>query len=274
MDDLGQRADFRIDSITADTQRSGRSFHLEIEARARNNNVEVYSIEPELTFEFPSGKTLHINHVTVPLGTTEELNSNGTKIQVRADTTLHELERIEEYREGDDFDISLTLHLRGKRGRDDGMGAGTFECEYPVTAAEWSTVLNDLDYHSTRSFEVRLGTDNTRLRDTLATANARLNRAEQLHNEGDYESAVRACRDTIESIEELDNELKTLIDPQKWERFENSMGGFRSGFVGLLSHSQDKTNTHPTLKRDSDLVLGTTKSYLRYVTTAIKEESE
>lgn len=271
MDDLTQRAEFRIDSVAADSQRSGHSFLVELEARAQNNVVELYHIESEVAFQFASNKTLYLNGASVPLRT-DEIRSNGTGLQVRVEPTVQELERIEEYREGEGFDITLQLYLRGRHDRNDEISAGTFECDYSVTGAEWSTVLENLGYHNTRAIEIHLRASNTALRDTLATANARILRAERLHNEGDYESAVRACRDAIESIEEIQKELENLVDTQKWEKFESSMGNFKKGFVGLLCHSTDKTNAHPTLKRDSDFVLGVTKSYLRYISTAIKEE--
>jgi hypothetical protein len=182
------------------------------------------------------------------------------------------LEAIEDLRESGGLLLRADVSLAGTGAKDDEGYSYQERNEYNLQDAVWREMLTEFGYHDTRSFDFDLGVAEAQVRDSLSTAHARVERAQERHDAGDYPSSIRLCRDAIESLSHVEHAAQKIVDDQKWELVEDHMGQFKSGFVGRLSHSEDMTGTEPALRRDSDLVLGITKSFLRFIATAVEEQ--
>ena len=86
----------------------------------------------------------------------------------------------------------------------------SIEAEYAIRAAEWAEILRELSYHNTRTFEIRLDASSAVTRDILHSASAKVDRAQRRHDEGDYGSAIRTCRDAIESFQHIEEKVESL----------------------------------------------------------------
>lgn len=246
---------------------------FQLNLQSQNRSVDVINADAEVQFTFPeTDKTTRLNDVKLPASTLGQVSGSGVRADVICTLGTPELERIEDMRVGGDIEADITAIFHGKQSNQDDLGKGEVRLEYTIRASEWSEILQKFGYHDSRQFTMELGADDVVVRDVLSSVRSKVQRAEQRHNDGDYASSIRACRDAVESLQHIEEEVKKLVDDQKWEKFESNMGEFEKGFLGLLSHSDDRTNVEPPLQRDSDFVLGLTKSYVRYITQTVAED--
>ena len=258
-----------------------------------------HALQPQLTFTFVAATTGRTNYsnvsvdldghldidgdhwklppITPPAGGIGGLTSNDNRFTATLPLTHRVVERIEEVRDGRPLTISLKATVRGenKNGNNQNQGTrGTDTVSRKIYGDEWTTILDELGHHDLRVVDLPLG-GGTETRDLLQTAQAQVTRAEQRFDNGDYKSTMTACREAIESLRHVDETaLKATVGTQKWERFDAQMGTFETKFLGLLSHSEDKTSSKPPLRRDAEFGIIQTKSFLRYFSVALQEESE
>lgn len=272
MSDLQNRIDIDIEDISAARGTTKPRLDVEISAKPSNNTIQIQQISPELTFRSPENDK-HISGPipTVPLAQITELNRQGSTFKVIIEFSRQELDTIEEYREGGDITLELDLWIVGNRN--DNREEGRFELSEDLIDGQWTRILKAFDYHDRRDVALDLGVDNPRIRDRLATAHGKIERAQQKHDTGDYPSAVTECRRAIEALRSIE-ETSDVLHERKYDDFDAIMGKFETGFAGGLAHAEERTEITPALRRDSEFALNLTKACARYISTALKEEGE
>lgn len=248
-------------------------FEFEARSSGRRKRYRVISASAQIEVGFEGVKKVSIENTQIePTDIGEIDHQMANPISVAYFPSHRALDTIEEYRRGGGLTVEFSIKFTAYDSHDEETKFERFKGSYSVEPHEWASLLEDLDYHDVSTFEIDLGGKDARTRDVLSSVSGKLTRAKRRHDEGDYESAIRACRDAIESLRHIDERVKETLDTQKWERFDESLGSFETGFVGLLCHSEDMTNAEPPLKRDSDFVLAMTQSYFRFISTVIEEE--
>lgn len=265
-----------IDLVSVEADATGLVPRLllrfEAEASGRND-YQVHGWEFAASVEFEeSGETRDLPTPKLEPLPPRSISRSGNVFEAYIEFEQSHLEEIEELRESGGMVLRTDVSIAGLGGQDDEGYSYQKRNEYTIQDAIWREMLTEFRYHDTRSFDFDLGVTDARVRDSLSTAHARLERAQERHDAGDYPSSIRLCRDAIESLSHVEHAAQDVVDGQKWELIEDHMGQFKSGFIGRLSHSEDMTGTEPALRRDSDLVLGITKSFLRFIATAVEEQ--
>lgn len=199
--------------------------------------------------------------------------SSTTSLQGTVDLDYTALERIEELRDGKDLALKTDILFSGYPHKSDELEKGRFNCSMELIPARWSEILDEIGYHDNRISELDLGLETPVTRDTLAAANANVEQAQEKHDYGDYPGSIVECRHAVERLSSLTGDLDGVLDERKKDELESILGKFEKGFLGGLSHSEEKTNVETALRRDSDFAIGITKTALRYVGTVFEEES-
>jgi hypothetical protein len=269
MSDLPNRVDLNIKDISPAHGTTRPRLDVEVSANPSNNNIVIQQISPSLTFQFPkNNKHIEGPIPTVPLAQTSEFERRGSTFKLYIEFSRHELDTIEEYREGGDIELELNLWIVGNRN--DNREEGRFELSEELIDGEWTRILDAFDYHDKRDVELNLDVENPRIRDRLITAHGKIERAQQKHDTGDYPSAVTECRRAIEALRSIE-ETSDVLHERKYDDLDDIMGKFEKGFAGGLAHAEEKTNITPALRRDSEFALNLTKACARYISTALEE---
>ncbi|WP_154020396.1 hypothetical protein [Halorubrum halophilum] len=236
-----------------------------------NNKISLISSGAEVSVSTASGKRILLPSPAVSLEKTEEIrDSHGFSVDV--EVSYSTLEKIESIREDDKLTFEVDLWMSGSTRRKDEIESAHSSADYSLIPAVWTEVLGGLGYHDTRTATLNLGVSNIRVRDSLDSAHAQIERAQTKHDNGDYQGAIVGCRTAVETLRTLDEDLEGLIDDRKLDELDDILGEVEKGFMGGQAHASEKTNISPPLKRDSDLALGITKSCLRYISTVFDEE--
>ena len=272
MSDLPKRVDLNIEDVSPVHGTTRPRLKVGISANPSNNEIQVHQISPELTFQFPKNNK-HIDGPipTVPLAQISEFERRGSTFKLFIEFSRQELDIIEEYREGGDIELDLNLWVVGERN--DNREEGRFQLSKELIDGEWTRILDAFDYHDKRDIALDLGVENPRIRDRLATAHGKIERAQQKHDTGDYPAAVTECRRAIEALRTIEK-ASDVLHERKYDELENIMGNFETGFAGGLAHAEEKTDITPALRRDSEFALNLTKACARYISTALEEEGE
>lgn len=251
-------------------QYTGPRLDVEIAANASNNSILIQQVSPELTFRFPEIRK-HIDGPipTVPTAQISRFKRRGSTFTLAVELSRRDLDKIEQLREGGDIELELNIWITGVRN--DNREEGRFELSEELIDGEWARVLDVFDYHDKRDVELELSVENPRIRDRLATAHGKIERAQQNHDIGDYPAAVTECRRAIEALRSIE-EVSDVLDERKYGDLDNIMGNFETGFAGGLAHAEEMTDITPALRRDSDFALNVTKACARYISSALEEE--
>lgn len=270
MGDLPNRIDLNIEDVSPAHGTTSPRLDIEISANPSNDNIQVHQISPELRFRFPKNNKHIAGPIpTVPLAQASEFERRGSMFNLFIEFSRQELDTIEEYREGGDIELELELWIVGDRNDD--REEGRFELSEELIDGEWTRILEAFDYHDKRDVELDLGIDNPRIRDRLATAHGKIERAQQKHDTGDYPAAVTECRRAIEALRSIE-ETSDVLHERKYDDLDEIMERFEKGFAGGLTHAEEMTDITPALRRDSEFALNLTKACARYISTALEEE--
>ena len=246
---------------------------VELEGRATGRNdftIRSTQFSASLSFEATDAPR-HLPTVTLRRGLSSISRNGQNDFELFIPIRHTVLERIEELREAGDLTLIIDFELKGE-GKDEDSFRYHETHQHELSSPIWGEILNELGYHDRRGFELDLGTNEAYIQDILSTAYARVDRAQQRHDEGDYPSAIRLCRDALETLQHVEHNAEEAIGGDKWERLDSQISSLRKGFVGGLSHSEDMTGIETARRRDSDLILGLTKSYIRFLSTALNED--
>lgn len=272
MSDLPNRVELNIEDVSPAHGITRPRLDVEISANPSNNNIQVQQISPELTFRFPkTNKHIDGPIPTVPLAKVSKFERHGSIFKIFTEFSRQELDTIEAYREGGDINLELNLWIIGHRN--DNREEGRFELTEELIDGEWTRILDAFDYHDKRDVALDLGVENPRIRDRLATAHGKIERAQQKHDTGDYPAAVTDCRRAIEALRTIE-ETSNVLHERKYDDLDDIMGKFEKGFAGGLAHAEEKTDITPALRRDSEFALNLTKACSRYISTALEEDGE
>lgn len=265
-----------IDLVGIEADNAGIQPRISAKLEAENDDrtdfqIHGWNITASLEFNDDESRSLPSSNIETLPPRSFSRSGGADQFKVFINLNRYQLEKIEEYRHSEDMSLLIDLSVGGVGSDDDGYSYQE-RLSQEIPSAIWREMLSEFNFHNKRRFELDLGVSTAQVRDSLSTAEARINRAQERHDAGDYPSAIRLCRDAIESLEHVDHEIETLVDNQKWNDFESHLGQIKKGFIGTLSHSEDMTGSRPSLKRDSDFVIGITKSFLRYIATVAEEE--
>lgn len=184
------------------------------------------------------------------------------------------LERIEEMRREFEGDLKLSLRFDLVFQKDDGeIIRDKANDDIRIAEYQWRSVLDDLGFHDRRVMELEF-TGDVASKAALENAFADIQQAQRRNNERDYKGAIKQCREAVEDLEHVDEELLTsAFDAKKLDAAETQLETFRKQFLGKFSHSEKKIDIEPALPRDSDFALTITKAFVSYYAKAI-EDSE
>lgn len=268
-----QELNATIDGVTIGDDLLTRALVFEVTLRSSHRQrVNVQQIDPSVTFKFENDERLRAPQTELLTGERVSLANDSRTLKVYLPLPRDQLRRIEDTRETGEVDVTLSLEVVATPSNSDNTGRGTVRVERAIHPGEWSDILDEFGYHDTAAFEMNFAKSSAQVRDHLRTVHAKVNRAERDHDSGDYPDAITNCRRAMESLDSLSEDLEGHVDSRKLNDVDELMGSFISRFLGGLSHSEDRTNITPAMKRDSEFALGITKTCVQYVSTAIEEE--
>jgi len=186
------------------------------------------------------------------------------------------LERIEEMRRdyGEDLELALELEIVAQGNNDADIIRDRDSATVVINEYQWQDILETLHFYEQRVVELSF-TGDPESKAALENAHAKIKNAQQRNDAGDYKGAIQSCRDAIESLEHIDDDLlEAAFDEDRLNAIERQLGQFRKQYLGKFSHSEDKIEMEPALPRDSDFAIGITKSFLQYYAKAIEDLSE
>jgi len=272
MGKIENKVNLAIEDISAAHGTTKPRLNIDLSVAPSNRSFKIHQMFAKVVFRFP-GKNKHLDgpNPIVPVDKYGKVNNSGKVFDLSLGLSSAELDKIERFRDGGDLTIELIVRL-SIQGRNDKDISGTITLSKELMDGKWSRILDDLDYHDTRTVELHVSANNPQIRDKLATIHAKIESAQRKHDLGDYPSAVVYCRRAIEAILALD-EIEGILDEQKHDDLNSVMGNFKS-FTGSLAHAEEQTNIEPAMRRDSEFALGITKSCAMYVSTVIKENDQ
>lgn len=269
---LEQQVEYQITDVDYDSGSAVPTIKLRGELRL-DNRISVISSGAKASVATTSGKRISLPAPTVSIERQDELR-DPHRFRADVEASYSTLEKIEDIRHDDELTFEVDLWISGSTRRSDEIETARLSASYELIPAVWTEVLDGLGYHDTRTATLNLSVPTTRVRDSLDSAHAQIERAQTKHDTGDYQGAIMGCRTAVETLRTLDEELEGLIDERKRDELDDILGEVEKGFMGGQSHASEKTNISPPLKRDSDLALGITKSCLRYISTVFDEEDQ
>ena len=208
---MGDKIDLDIDSVGAAGRTFGSQIEVEFRARARGGHqftVQGGDVEVRLRLE-SRGIAKKVPRTYASLNSLGKVTSNKeSNFKANLDLSPWILEQIEELREGDDITVQAMIQLRGEDARNGGSTAESVKTEYTVRVSEWAEILSELGYHDTRVFDLDLTASSAKTRDVLRNVTAKVDRVQRRHDEGEYDSAIRACRDAIESLQHIEEDVE------------------------------------------------------------------
>lgn len=194
--------------------------------------------------------------------------------------THHGLERIEGMRDAYGRDLNLELDFSILAIRDGDFVFGGGKDSDIIKDRDWEAVLDDLGYHDRRVVEFAV--PETKIGNLLENAHGQLAIAEEHHDAHRYDDALGAVKKALLKMKHIegDEDFIQSLDKEKRKRLLESIDEFESSITRIKNiadlgdHPAEQiTNMEiPPLRRDSELAIDVSKSYLRYFGRVLEED--
>jgi hypothetical protein len=203
-----------------------------------------------------------------------------TNFMLCIDLDNHQLEAVENMRNGGDVLFLLSLHVFYVEGPRQGVTTLTYESfkerdinvvmprwgsQLRIPQSEWVKMLDEMGFQRLKVFELPIqeppqGT-------AIDTSFQHLKEALKSFNDGDYDDVLVNCRKAVEEIENKIDFAKLLGSESKSEKVE----GIEKKVKDFLS-----LGPHPGVsidRRDAEMALSVTTSFVRYVARQLSHPS-